>query len=864
MSIESIQKGLTERFAAPLDEYHKRHIVFWEDSEQKFSEEIDALSLDGVKIVKLNGANYFYVKKLLLHDDKESDFLIYDPCGVKDNEDDWLYDIRLYSGEPFFADKMSLQMDEFGIDSNAEMRNALTYYPKFFDNKERRDKFKSYGKKYNTAYALHMDILCALCNIPSGSIQDVITAILLEGTDENKYYEQIERFGNAGVFWQMIHRATGFVMNPDENNLPNLAAHIFFTASTQSITGSLKQFNDHISTAHASFCYGLVHDLIYYQNEKKVYSLCKSIELRFSLPDKFKRYEVSEIADCDSFPCIDECILRHFLEEIQNDIIKADDIITTVEKRRTLKWYDKLSSYYDGLLQIAQMQKIYQTWYGNFHEVEPSKVWKLYTTELYRMDTCYRKFHLAFGESLKASLIDIEDEYKEACEIVENLYQNWYLKELTAMWLKAADEYLLDYNKCSIFRQNSFYHDVISKEQDNHTTFVIISDALRYEVAEELKRILEEQNRGKVTMSSMKSVFPSVTRYGMAALLPGKDKVVSVDGEILIDSLPCESTEQRKAVLQAADANSTAIQYKDFIAMKKDERNSTITGNRVIYIYHNTIDAIGDKAPTETKVFEACEDAISELQNLIRIISGIRTGSRIIVTADHGFMYTYKPLMESQKISKSGMNDVLKNGRRYIVGTENTQSDVLLPVQMEINNADNSLIGLSPRDTVRIKMSGGGENFVHGGASLQEMCVPVLTFKSVRLDSKMFQSNKEQYETTPVSLSLLATTRKISNMIFSLYFLQNESVGKSKKAATFEAYFVDEYYNKISDVQKIVADKTSDEAKDRQFRCLFNLKSLSYDKNAKYYLIVIDEQSKEIIKEEYQIDIAFAVDDFGF
>lgn len=510
------------------------------------------------------------------------------------------------------------------------------------------------------------------------------------------------------------------------------------------------------------------------------------------------------------------------------------------------------------------MQKIYQTWYGNFHEVEPSKVWKLYTDELYKMDTYYRKFHLAFGESLKASLIDIDDEYKEACEIVENLYQNWYLKELTAMWLNAADEYLLDYNKCSIYRQNNFYRDVVSKEHDNHTTFVIISDALRYEVAEELKRILEEQNRGKVTMSSMKSVFPSVTHYGMAALLPGKDKIVSDSGEILIDSLSCKSTEQRKAILQATDETSTAIQYKDFIAMKKDERNATITGNRIIYIYHNAIDAIGDKAPTETKVFEASEDAISELQNLIRIISGMRTGSRIIVTADHGFMYTYKPLLESQKISKSGMDDVLESGRRYIVGTENTQNDVLLPVQMEINNADNSLIGLSPRDTVRIKMSGGGENFVHGGASLQEMCVPVLTFKSVRLDSKIFQSNKEQYETTPVSLSLLATTRKISNMIFSLYFLQNESVGKSKKAASFEVYFVDEYYNKISDVQKIVADKTSDEAKDRQFRCLFNLKSLSYDKNSKYYLIVIDEQSKEIIKEEYQIDIAFAVDDFGF
>ena len=864
MSIESIQKGLIERFAAPLDEYHKRHIVFWEDSEKKFTEEIEALSLDGVKIVKLTGANYFYVKKLLLHDDTESDYLIYDPCGVKDNEDDWLYDIRLYSGEPFFADKMSLQMDEYGIDSNAEMRNALTYYPKFFDNKERCEKLKAYGKSYSIPYNLHNDILCVLCSIPSGSIQDIITAILLEGTDDNKYYEQIEKFGNIDIFWSMVHKVTGYVFNENENNLPLLAAHIFFTAATQSITGSLKQFSQFISIAHSSFCYGLVHDLIYYQDEKKAYSLCKSVELRFDLPNKLAKYDAAEIINCEIFPCIDECIIRRYLSEINDSIIKADEIIENIKTRRTLRWYEKLSSYYDGLLQVAEMQLFYQKWASNFHEVDPLKIWKLYSTRLYKMDTCYRKFHLALNKSMKAGIFDVDDEYKSARDYIELLYQNWYLKESTAMWLNAADEYLIDNSKCNIPCQNNFYADYVSKEKESHSVFIIISDALRYEVAQELKRVLEEQNRGKVSLSAVKSVFPSVTHYGMAALLPGKDKIVSNTGEILIDSLPCKSTEQRKAVLKAADEASTAIQYTDFIAMKKSERNSAITGNKVIYIYHNAIDAIGDKAPTETKVFEACEDAVSELQNLIRIITGIRGSSKIIVTADHGFMYTYTPLTESQKISKSGMDDVLENGRRYIVGTENTQSDVLLPVQMEINNADKTLIGLSPRDTVRIKMSGGGENFVHGGASLQEMCVPVLTFKSVRLDSKEFQSNKEQYESTPVSLSLLATTRKISNMIFSLYFLQNEPVGNSKKAAVYEAYFVDEYYNKISDIQKIVADKTSDDAKDRQFRCLFNLKSLKFDKNAKYHLIIIDEQGKEIINEEYQIDIAFAVDDFGF
>lgn len=170
----------------------------------------------------------------------------------------------------------------------------------------------------------------------------------------------------------------------------------------------------------------------------------------------------------------------------------------------------------------------------------------------------------------------------------------------------------------------------------------------------------------------------------------------------------------------------------------------------------------------------------------------------------------------------------------------------------------------APKGNVRIKMNGGGLNFVHGGTSLQEMVVPVIEYHYLRNNSKEYQRNKQKYDTKPVELGLLSATHKISNMIFSLNFYQKEPVGDNREAATYQLYFTDSSGKQISDIQKIIADKTSDNGQERTFRCSFNLKSLKYDNKAIYYLVFADENGLVISREEFQIDIAFAVDEFDF
>ena len=101
-------------------------------------------------------------------------------------------------------------------------------------------------------------------------------------------------------------------------------------------------------------------------------------------------------------------------------------------------------------------------------------------------------------------------------------------------------------------------------------------------------------------------------------------------------------------------------------------------------------------------------------------------------------------------------------------------------------------------------------------------------------------------------------------MIFSLNFYQKEPVSGNREAAVYQVYFTDSSGKIISDIAKIIADKTSSNEQDRIVRSSFNLKSLKYSSTETYYLIIADENGMQVQREEFQIDIAFAVDEFDF
>ncbi|MDE5738336.1 MAG: BREX-1 system phosphatase PglZ type A, partial [Oscillospiraceae bacterium] len=158
---------------------------------------------------------------------------------------------------------------------------------------------------------------------------------------------------------------------------------------------------------------------------------------------------------------------------------------------------------------------------------------------------------------------------------------------------------------------------------------------------------------------------------------------------------------------------------------------------------------------------------------------------------------------------------------------------------------------------IRIKNQ-GGINYVHGGVSLQEIVVPLIEFRNLR------SSSKDYIEIRKVGLQLLSQSRKINNTMFHLDFYQPEPVNGKVIQNEFKLYFTDESGKMISDIQMIIADKTTNNVKERVFRKRFKMKNQKYSKTEKYYLNIVEKNSSVVSEHiEYTINIAFA-DDFDF
>ena len=400
--------------------------------------------------------------------------------------------------------------------------------------------------------------------------------------------------------------------------------------------------------------------------------------------------------------------------------------------------------------------------------------------------------------------------------------------------------------------QRDFFSKYVNYAKER--TVIIISDAFRYEVAHTLFEKLQANEKCAATISAMQGVLPSYTPLGMASLLPHKTMEYNDSFDVLVDGKICATTGQREIQLQTYKPNSKCIQFDAFRNMKQADLRNVFTGQEVVYVYHNQVDARGDAAKTENEVFTACEEAIDEIYALIRKISTQANTYRFLITADHGFIYKRDKIQTSDKIS-TALAKTNSVGQRYAISNEVIQENGVCNITLGvILGNDDSRVVSYPLASDIFKVAGAGQNFVHGGCSPQEMLVPLI-------DVKVERGKKE---TSVAEIDLVSLTNKITNLITTLDFVQKEPVSDVVKETTYRIYFVSENNEKISNENICIADKKDADTAKRMFRFRFSFKNKQYNKSQKYYLVAFDDKNDiEVLRHEIIMDIAFA-DDFGF
>ena len=852
MDLKQIKTLLEDTFNKELTEGKKRHIVFWYDDNEEFKEDIDALVLENAKILKLTKNNYFFVKYQLEKADTESNYLIYAPFGKPNPRENYLLDILKYSVE-FSTNKAALIMMDLNI-SDDSLKSVFEKYIKFFNKKDRAKIFKGYEIEKYTEEIVDVAVLSALCRLPYPDFDEVLRVLLMEeDLENNKHLEAIEKFGNLDVLWKLADKYYGY--SDKEPTFEKLAVFMLVTNVAYCLSVELPDTWRKYVSARKADCVVFLSNFMNHSLYSAAYDrLANSMEGKLKVHEYIDKWEIEDYINCDTFKAFDEAIIRKLKEQLLSDIGEFERYRDIIQARRTKHWYNFFKSEYECIYWAIELFDCWKDVSQDIRQYTPLEFIEKYTKQYYRLDTAYRKFYASFDRIQNKELL------MELKEKVENTYVNGYLNTLSIKWSDSLETLNRKWTIPGMVMQKDFYSTYIKPFRNRgERVFVIISDALRYEVAREFCDMLNKERKGSCDIVFMQGSIPSSTNIGMAALLPHKAITIDEDYKVYVDGMSPEGTDNRNKILNNYSQESIAIQFEDVIEMKRDDLRKIFGGKELIYIYHNTIDARGDHDKTEREVFDAVEEAFEELKVLINNLVNNVTATNIIITADHGFIYKRGNLMESDKISKGSIEDAYEN-RRFVLSTRPEQLEGTLMFSMEyLLGPDTNLSYITPRGVNRFKMQGGGANYVHGGTSLQEIIIPVVKFKNDR-------SKSSKNEVKKVDVKLTSITRKITNTISYLEFFQTEKIEDKRIPRRLKVYFVDEEWNRISNENIIIADSKAETYEERSFREKFVLKNRKYDKTKKYYLIMEDEEEtveKIYDKIPFIIDIAIS-DDFGF
>lgn len=197
-----------------------------------------------------------------------------------------------------------------------------------------------------------------------------------------------------------------------------------------------------------------------------------------------------------------------------------------------------------------------------------------YQSELFRIDQLYRQInHAADGvEPMGWALLH------ELRERIESAYSGWFVPQLGSAWskvLEGNDGLLSSWKLGAWVNQPAFFEKHVMAHLDAgiRRVFVVISDAFRYEAAEELVRDINGKSRFKAALSPMLGVLPSYTALGMASVLPHRSLAYKTNAnlDVMVDDAAVSTLEQRSAHL--SKYQGVAVKADELLSQGKPLRS---------------------------------------------------------------------------------------------------------------------------------------------------------------------------------------------------------------------------------------------------------------------------------------------------
>ncbi len=767
---------MSERIYEALDRHFAKHrIIFWYDPRATMREVYDGYSRDSIAKIELAG-NEMKVKHRLIREEPAGKFLVYSPAERPPDADDWLLDLAL-GHFVFSTDEAAMYLQDLGLPDS--LRRIVAERVGFFrDNKDRLEPLSALAKPEWDAESL----LDAMLSIASSrtkaerqairSLDDILIS-LCAGDGAAARWARVVEWKLDQVFFERVRREFGITLETPEPRglLLRLFQHaLVFQTGERSTADSQRAFVFIDKWRDAK------------SETERFEAVSRTIEAETKAKDAIAVLPDDRLLRVDIYRAADEVLISRLVTALVSGRADLAKTLERIRERKNAYWYrndqeGNLRAWYDALEAACLLERFIRAVKKPEGFGAPAKqaLWDLYTTELHKVDRLYRSFVLAYqsagsGPELAALLGKIDE-----------LYLNDFLDPLALRWQSFLDA---DPAFAVAKRQNAFFPSWVDPYlKEGKILFVIVSDGLRWEAGAELAERLIERNRFKVDIESLVALVPTYTPHGMAALLPHTSLSLNPEsGAVLIDGIVVNGIEGRSAYLNSTVATrypgkkARAIQADLLLSLSSADADRELKDCDLVFVYSDHIDAASHAS--DSGVPMAVDREIDRIIDLIRRITNLNR-SNILVTADHGFLFSGEASDETHMLSVDALKGEGYRDRRFILGFELAEKPGLGRYTIPEPAFAEGTTALVVKGLSKIRKKGSAGRYVHGGASLQELAIPVLRINKTRQD-----------DARRVQVSVLGSA-DITSPAITLKFYQEEPVaGKAlphRVAAWFES-----------------------------------------------------------------------------
>lgn len=850
MTENRIQQALSRLF-------QKHRIVFWYDDKQELRDAFDTLTIEGVEKLEIQN-NEFGIKHKLLREAPKQSFLVYKEDKQPEPLQNWLLDVEL-ANTTFRTDQVAIWLSELELPN--EFTEVVEQHTAFFYTARARvqvEKRKATLKKLLSNEDTLSNVRQKMLAVCAGATQladariDVIMEALLAELvlAKQPLYGLIQRCQLDGFLWQQVERFYGYIS--EQPSVKDFAIELFKSCYSMGVNSPLG--GDSIKLSNDA--------LVFFKrwkdsrtHEHTFETLSDDYAELLGIEEDLNKRNLKEVIELDYFRLIDKKVIYELVKAVEQRTLSEGEVTLWCRGRRQAHWFADFKHLYEAVdiaSQFFVLLDTIQLTMGSSCEAVQS-----YVSHWFKLDQLYRQYIFCLKASSQNTLLN------SLTAKIESLYTNRYLLPLNNAW-QAHVDVMDDWKVPDVVPQTKFFTKWVKPYLDKKNKIcVIISDAFRYEAGEEMVGRIRQEDRYQAKLEHALSSLPSYTQLGMASLLPQGNAMLSIadnkTATVKTGDQSTQGTDNRDKHLKAVlGERAGAVQAKQILDMTIPESRELIKANDVMYIYHNRIDHTGDKMQSEGEACEAAEKTFDDLMKLIKKLANANVNN-ILITADHGFIYQNQPLEESDFLANDVKGDVLYNDRRFVLGKNLQCSSALKPFSAKQLGLSGEVHAVIPKGIQRLRLSGSGSRFVHGGASLQEVIIPVISI-----------NKKRQSDVSFVEVDILrGGTNVITSGQLSVTLYQTEPATDKIRPRRLKAGIYTESGTLISDKHEVLLDLTSDNARERELKLRFVLTQDADEANNQEVMLKLEEpvsgtnQYKDYKQLPYTIRRSFT-SDFDF